>query len=125
MPESSPGGRRRTLGGRLRRWFATPEQREAEDMAELARECGAHPIAGARERSRVVFVGEVVQIGPSPATGWLEAELTDGTGSVTLVWMGRRQLEAVTPGTHLRVAGRLASDGGRLVVFNPDYDVVS
>jgi hypothetical protein len=81
------------------------------------------PIAQARARSRVDCQGRISQAsvvehdyGP-----WFEAELDDGTGSVTLVWMGRAAVPGVTEGRRLRVKGRLAPDRGRLVVFNPDY----
>lgn len=115
---------RRSLGDRIRRLFSSAEQLEAEDLEARARDCGALPIAEAAPRTKVTFRGTVSSV-TSSDTGWLEAELTDGTGSVKLVWMGRKRLECVLPGRHLLVSGRLASDEGDSVIYNPEFEVVS
>lgn len=115
---------RRTLGQRLRRLFYTPEELEAEDLEELARDSGAVAIAEAGLRHRVRIRGTVSSVTTVAESGWLEATLTDGTGSVTLVWMGRRRLECVLPGTHLVVTGRLTDENGRRTIYNPDFEVV-
>ncbi|MDR1512555.1 MAG: hypothetical protein LBS56_03590 [Propionibacteriaceae bacterium] len=84
---------------------------------------GPQPIARAQAGWRVDFRGGVAaadivahSFGP-----WFEAELDDGTGSVTLVWMGHDSVPGVAAGRRLHVTGRLARDRGRLVVFNPWY----
>jgi hypothetical protein len=51
----------------------------------------------------------------------LEAELFDGTGSITLVFLGRRRIAGIEPGRSLSAEGRLALRDGRKVIFNPFY----
>lgn len=115
---------KRSLAERVRRLFASAEQRGAQVLEERSRQSGAEPIAGAAPRRRVLVRGTVTAVTSAPRTGWLEAELVDGTGSLTLVWMSRRRLEAVQEGADLLVSGRLAVDDGRTVIYNPHYEVV-
>src|SRR5690606_41512258 len=53
----------------------------------------------------------------------LEAELYDGSGTVTLVWLGRRRIGGVEPGTALTVRGRVALRDGEYVIYNPHYEL--
>ncbi|WP_026922326.1 OB-fold nucleic acid binding domain-containing protein [Glycomyces arizonensis] len=59
--------------------------------------------------------------GRSPS---VEAELFDGTGQVTLVWMGRRRIVGLEAGTRIVARGRAArAADGRLVIYNPIYEL--
>ena len=51
----------------------------------------------------------------------MEAELWDGTGQVTLVWLGRRDIPGIEPGRRVVVHGRLTSHRGQRTIFNPAY----
>jgi hypothetical protein len=53
----------------------------------------------------------------------LQAELFDGSGCVTLVWMGRRQIAGIEPGRVVVARGRLAEKNGTSVLFNPWYEL--
>ena len=117
-------GKRRTLGDRFRRFMSTAEQLEAEDLADQAREAGAVPLSECALRQKVTVRGTVTSVTASN-TSWLEADLNDGTGVVSLIWMGRRRLECVIPGRHLIVTGRLSEEEGRRVIFNPEFEVVA
>lgn len=123
MPER-PRPARRSLGSRIRRLFSTAEELEAADQQERARESGAQRISEAAPRSVVKFRGTVSVMTTQPGSGWLEAELNDGSGTVRLVWMGHRRLECVLPGTEMLVSGRLANDANGNVIYNPDFEVV-
>ena len=68
--------------------------------------------------------GTIASVTSDAKNGWLEAELTDGTGTVRLVWMGRSHLECMRPGRNVRVEGRLTQDDGDYVIFNPDFEMV-
>ena len=116
--------KRRTLGDRFRRFMSTAEQLEAEDLADQAREAGAVPLSECALRQKVTVRGTVTSVTASN-TSWLEADLNDGTGVVSLIWMGRRRLECVIPGRHLIVTGRLSEEEGRRVIFNPEFEVVA
>lgn len=53
----------------------------------------------------------------------LEAQLYDGTGTVELVWLGRREIAGVEPGRRLKVEGLACTIDGRRVMFNPRYEL--
>ncbi|MBV8159370.1 MAG: OB-fold nucleic acid binding domain-containing protein, partial [Acidimicrobiia bacterium] len=74
------------------------------------------------------LVGEISSLRVLPRAGSqsLEATITDGTGSVVVVWTGRREIAGVAAGTRLVVSGRGAATGpqGRLLLFNPSYELL-
>lgn len=113
-----------SLGERLRRLFLSHEELEAEELREQSVDCGAQTLATAQPRSRVRLRGTITSMTSDAANGWLEAELTDGTGVVRLVWMGRDHISCLIPGRHVRVEGRLASEGGKPVIFNPEFELL-
>ena len=122
MTEQQP--RRKSLGDRLRRFLSSPEQQDAEDRADQARAAGAMPLSECKIRQKVTLRGTVASV-TSSNTAWLEAVLEDGTGSVNLIWMGRRRIECIMPGRDLIVTGRLSEEEGRRVIFNPEFEVLS
>ena len=56
--------------------------------------------------------------------GPLEVELRDGSGGVTLVWLGRRQIPGIDAGRTLKVQGRISCHEGRRLVYNPRYELL-
>lgn len=107
------------LGRLLRR-------REAEPPA-VEDSVGAEPLNRCADRSRVVLCGRISStgVGRGSGGGWLEAKVDDGTGTVTLIWMGRRTIPGVEEGRRIRVMGRLTRRGDDMVVYNPDYQLLS
>lgn len=120
---SSPrsGLLRRTLA----RLTSTDEQLEAAELREECAESGATPIAGAPERQFVTVAGTLraVTLRPRAGVPALEAELYDGSGSVSIVWLGRRRIPGITCGRPLKAAGLITLDEGRRVMFNPWYEL--
>lgn len=115
---------KRHLGERLRRFFLSHEELEAEELREQAEDAGAQPLTSCAKRSRVTLRGTVTSVTSDAAHGWLEAEVTDGSGTVRLVWMGRDHLECVLPGRSVLIRGRLAEEDGTCVIYNPDFEIV-
>ena len=110
----------------LHRMAESDEQRYAEEIeAWAAKIPGAVRIREAPTRSKVRLAGVVRRITVRPLEGdeSLEAVLYDGTGEVTVVWMGRRSIHGLNLGTRLVVEGLLAekAHGGRRVV-NPVFE---
>lgn len=114
--------------GRLRssisRWAssATDEARELKDNTAKA---GCCAIADARDRERVTLTGTLrtVTLRPRGGVPALEAELYDGSGMITLIWLGRRRIGAIEPGRLVKVQGRIGvQDQGR-VMYNPRYEL--
>lgn len=99
-----------------------PEEGPADEGAGR----GPVAIADAPTRRRLTVQGQVAILTVTPAAEhrWLEAELTDGTGALTLIWMGRHRIAGVTPGRSLRVTGLISERGGRRVMFNPGYELL-
>ncbi len=113
-----------SLGSRLRRFFASHEELEAEELREQSVDCGAETLSSARPRSRVTLRGTITSLTSDAKNGWLEAEVTDGTGTVRLVWMGRDHIQCLIPGRHVRIVGRLASEDGKPVIYNPEFELL-
>ena len=85
-------------------------------------------IADAQPRQEVTVAGEIkyVRIVPRPdGSPWLEATIDDGTGSLTVMWTGRKNIAGVRPGTRVVVTGRGSPNGpgGRLMIYNPRYEL--
>jgi hypothetical protein len=55
----------------------------------------------------------------------LEVRLTDSSGSMILIFTGRRQIAGFKPGVRLTVQGMVGEHGGRLAVINPLYEIVA
>ena len=83
-------------------------------------------IADAPDRRLVRLEGNLRMITLRPRGGVpaLEAELSDGTGSVTVVWLGRRSITGVHAGRSLRVQGRIGRHGGTRTMYNPRYELL-
>lgn len=86
---------------------------------------GAEPVSGCQVGEPVCVAGTLNAVVLRPLAGvpTLEAELYDGTGTVTLVWLGRRRIRGLDPGRSLVARGRLTLRDGRPTVFNPSYEL--
>ena len=89
---------------------------------------GVTAIGDAEPRQEVTVAGEIIslRIVPRAGTPSLEATVNDGSGSLVVVWTGRRNIPGVAPGKRLVLSGRGAAQGagGRLTVFNPRYELL-
>ena len=61
---------------------------------------------------------------PATAKPVLVGQLFDGTGSVDLVWIGRRSIAGVTPGRHLIASGTVVAGRTRPTIYNPAYELL-
>ena len=86
------------------------------------------PMGQCEPRKHCVVQGTIGSITVEQRTGgspWLEATLSDASGQLTLVWMGRSEVGGVQTGRLLRAEGRVsAGSRGGLVIFNPDYTLL-
>ena len=113
----------------FRRFFhrvaESDEQRLSHEIQTWAGSVpGTVRIAEVPSRERAKLAGVVKRITVHPEHGFeaLEALLTDGTGEVSVVWMGRRAIPGLTLGTHLVVEGVVGEhrQGRRMV--NPSFE---
>ncbi|MGA4668310.1 OB-fold nucleic acid binding domain-containing protein [Propionibacteriaceae bacterium Y1923] len=114
-------------GRAVRRLTSSHNEYENDQLAELARQSGCEALSECRVRQLVTLHGRIgsVTLSPRGARSWFEANLEDGTGVVTLIWMGRRSIPGIDAGRMLRVTGRLVSRGRRMVIYNPHYELVA
>lgn len=112
---------RRTIS----RW-ANPAEAEARDLRRAFVEGGSLSIADAPDRTPVTLRGTLrtVTLRPRGGVPALEAELYDGTGTLTVVWLGRRRIAGIDPGRALEVSGRIGSHDENRVLYNPRYELL-
>jgi hypothetical protein len=87
---------------------------------------GTTPIADSPDRERVVLRGSLrtVTLRPRAGVPALEAELSDGSGVITVVWLGRRRIAGIEPGRAIEVEGRIGAHEGSRVMYNPRYQLI-
>jgi hypothetical protein len=114
------GKLRRTLS----RWANSSDQ-HARELRQTVKESGLVEIANAPDRTRVKLSGTLrtVTLRPRGGVPALEAELFDGSGAITLVWLGRRQITGIGPGRQVEVEGRIGVQEGVRVMYNPRYEL--
>ncbi|PID54258.1 MAG: DNA-binding protein [Micrococcales bacterium] len=108
-----------------RHWTASTEGELARRKESRSRELGGSRCCDVQPRQRAVVAGPLrsVTLRPKAGAPALEAELGDGSGIVTLIWLGRRQIAGVHAGTWMRAAGMVCEQDGRRVIYNPRYEI--
>jgi len=115
--------------GRLRQSlvnWANNERRLAEELRVEYADKDVDTIAGARDREIVRLRGTLrtVTLRPRGGVPALEAELFDGSGVVTVVWLGRRRIAGIVPGRSIQVQGRIGQHDGTRILYNPHYELM-
>ncbi len=113
-----------------REWWSeftkTAQERDAEALREESQNSGADAIEDVVSGQLTTLTGTVQSLiyRPETNTPMFEAELFDGSGTISLLWLGRRKISGITPGINLAVTGRLVRRERRLTMFNPSYRVI-
>ncbi|WP_062520666.1 OB-fold nucleic acid binding domain-containing protein [Demequina silvatica] len=84
-------------------------------------------IAEAQPRGMVRVEGRVVavQVEPSDAPPAFTVRLEDGTGRIDAVFMGRREVPGIGPGTRLCLEGRVCESDALPRLYNPRYELLA
>jgi hypothetical protein len=111
----------------FRRLRETDEERLAAETREWAGTVqGCTTIADAPTRKRVRIAAVVRRITVRPAEGHeaVEAVLSDGSGEIAAVWMGRRSIPGMSLGTRMVLEGVLgdAARGEPSRMVNPRFE---
>lgn len=111
----------------VHRLTASTEELESEDRIREAIAAGASPITDCSMRQRVVIAGRIsdVRLAPMREGKRFEAEVDDGSGRITLVFLGRRSVDGVLPGARIKAIGRVCSLDGQPAIFNPRYELLA
>jgi RecG-like helicase len=111
-----------------RKFTATKAELDSKDLQDqfvALAESQTQPIGQCQPGSQVEVVGNIrsVSVQPSLKSPSLEIELYDGSGVVTVIWMGRRVIPGIVAGRTLKVCGRLTCNTDRPIIFNPRYEL--
>ena len=114
------------VGSRLiQRLTRSRAQQEAHELQRENVDRACLSICDCAPGSTVTIAGTVraMSIRPRSQVPSLEIDLYDGTGSVRVVWLGRRRILGISPGRRLIVSGRLNQVAGEPIVYNPRYEL--
>lgn len=118
---TNPGVLRRAVT----RLASSAKEHEAQELLKDCVEMGAVPVSELPDRELVRVAGTLrtVTLRPRAGVPALVAELYDGSGSISLVWLGRRQIPGIEPGRAMIACGRVTRDHEQPVIFNPRYEL--
>ncbi|CCH79005.1 conserved hypothetical protein [Nostocoides japonicum T1-X7] len=104
----------------------TSTELEADELQEDSTRAGGTPIRECDDRQVVDVCGSVraLTLPPRTSVPMLVAEIYDGTRPLNLVWLGRRSIGGIEPGTFLRAHGRVAKVKGMPTIYNPTYEIL-
>lgn len=94
-------------------------------VVDVAAVRGWTPLGEVKPRSLEHTGGRVayVEVSPRDAPARLIVRLIDPTGSVDLVFLGRRTVAGLEPGAIVCVEGRVAAGEDVPLIFNPRYEL--
>src|ERR1051326_7377627 len=101
------------LRSRVNRW-ASSASMEAQELRDTTEKSGCCLVEAALDRELVTLQGTLrtVTLRPRGGVPALEAELYDGTGVITVIWLGRRRIAGIKPGRQIKVQGRIGVHDG-------------
>jgi hypothetical protein len=103
----------------------TESEMDASDLKEDTSRLGGTPIVDLVDRSEATVCGAVrsVTLRPRVNVPALVVEIYDGSKNLNLIWLGRRRIGGVVPGTYLSAHGRVTFRHGIPTIFNPAYEI--
>ncbi len=109
----------------LKRLTADTQSLHAEELRAEFGTGSAIPIAECGDRERVEVAGTLrtLTVRPRGNVLTMEADLWDGTGRLTLIWLGRRQIAGIEPGRRMIVRGTVTNIKGERAIYNPKYEL--
>jgi amino acid transporter len=75
-----------------------------------------------RRRTRVAGRVRSINVRPLAGVPTCECTLVDGSGALTIVFLGRREVAGIEPGAKLVVTGTIGTYQGRLAMLSPTYE---
>jgi hypothetical protein len=103
----------------------TESELEASGLQEDTGRLGGTPIVDLVDRSEATVFGAVrsVTLRPRVNVPALVVEIYDGSQTLDLIWLGRRRIGGIVPGTYLSARGRVTYRHGVPTIFNPAYEI--
>lgn len=112
---------------RLRALGTPAHELDAAELREQSASTGSMAVRECCTGQVVTVTGSLASVTLRPKQGLkvLEAELFDGSGTLTLMWLGRRSIAGITPGRKLHATGRVVDVNGHLAMYNPRYTLIA
>ncbi len=87
----------------------------------------ATPIRDVRARERLTVAGRVkaVRVQPRAGVATLQCTMSDGTGDLSVVFLGRREVAGWEPGAFVAVTAMVAERDSQLEMLNPHYELLA
>jgi len=84
------------------------------------------PIGEIQWRKRAQVQGKVTSIKSAPrgSAPYLQVEVWDQSGGVTLQFLGRREIAGLDVGSEIRAEGMVGEEEGSLTILNPSYELL-
>jgi RecG-like helicase len=128
MTTDATGTESARRGGFWHRWTRSQAEVEADelkDQVHAAEDAELTTIDCCTPGETVSVRGMVrtVTMRPRSTVPALEIELYDGSGTVSVVWLGRRRIPGIDPGRTLIVKGRLTCNTENPTIYNPRYEL--
>jgi hypothetical protein len=103
----------------------TESEAEAQDLQKDTGRLGGTRIIDLVDRCEASVCGAVrsVTLRPRVKVPALVVEIYDGSKTLNIIWLGRRRIRGVVPGTYLSVHGRVTYQHGIPTIFNPAYEI--
>ena len=111
----------------LKSFYASDVELAAYELYEHSSNRGSTLIEEI-ERGETIQVTGVVKtatIRPNNQVPAYEVEIFDGSGSLIVIWQGRKHVAGIEPGTRIEVEGRITFLSGKPCLHNPVYKILS
>ncbi|WP_018500163.1 OB-fold nucleic acid binding domain-containing protein [Parafrankia discariae] len=114
------------LGRRFHRLTADNQELEDEELRQASVAAGADPMHACRDREEACVAGSIRSVTVRARSGApsLEVDLYDGSGTVTLVFLGRKHIAGIEAGRSVKASGRVVVRDERTTMFNPRYELL-
>ena len=129
MSELAPvNGYTQGVGSRRKlSFFSSQQEVDASQLRDFTESVGATAASQVKIGELVKVHGAIraLRVRPNKSVPMVEAELWDGSGFVTLIWLGRRSIQGITPGRAVIAQGRLSrGPAEQPTLFNPRYELL-
>jgi RecG-like helicase len=111
----------------LRSFYASDEELAAYELSEQA-EIRGSTLIEELDRGETIQVTGVVKsatVRPNTQVPTYEVEVFDGSGTLIVIWQGRKHVTGIEPGTRIEVEGRITFLSGKPCLHNPVYKILS
>ena len=111
----------------LKSFYASDDELAAYELSEQSATRGS-TLIDEIERGETIQVTGIVKtatIKPNSQVPAYEVEISDGSGSLIIIWQGRKHVAGIEPGTRIEVEGRITFLSGKPCLHNPVYKILS